>query len=138
MNPITKTLCEDEARLNFLPHYLGPACIAFENRLFHLAHSFLENYSGGYWQFYHLDRNGFICVLERDEAETMSLYSPNGLIASTALETASMALCLMALSSLSFEIRNPATLERVVGCFDVLREFALQHPERETILALID
>ena len=68
----------------------------------------------------------------------MVLHSPNGLSASVSPETASIALCLIALSSLSFEIQDAIILQRVVTCFYALRELALQHLERQTILGLID
>ena len=71
MNPITLTLCEDDARLDFLPHYLGHACVSFETRLFNVAHAYLTNHSGGYWQFHHFSNKGFICLLDGSKAETM-------------------------------------------------------------------
>ena len=135
--PISKTQCEISQRLYFLPHYLGRAHAAFQNRLFYLAKKLLEPYDGGYWEFYHLNNGGFVVVLDDDD--TITVNSPNGSSAAVDAETASIVVCLMTLSDLSFTLQvDSDELHKVVTSFHALREFALEHPSSNTILKLID
>ena len=135
--PISKTQCALGQRLYFLPHYLGRAHAAFQNRLFYLAKQFLEPYDGGYWEFYHLNNGGFVMALDDDD--TITVNSPNGSSAAVDAETASIVVCLMTLSDLSFTLQvDSDELHKVVTSFHALREFALEHPNSNTILKLID
>ena len=134
---ISKTQCEIGRRLYFLPHYLGRAHAAFQNRLFYFAKQLLEPYDGGYWEFYHLSNGGFVMALDDDEAITVN--SPNGSSAAVDAETASIVVCLMTLSDLSFTLQvNSDELHKVVTSFHALRELALEHSSSNTILKLID
>ena len=134
---ISKTQCEIGRRLYFLPHYLGRAHAEFQNRLFYLAKQLLEPYDGGYWEFYHLSNGGFVMALDDDEGITVN--SPNGSSAEVNAETASIVVCLMTLSDLSFTLQADSdALHKVVTSFHALREFALEHPSSNTILKLID
>ena len=135
--PISKTQCAIGQRLYFLPHYLGRAHAAFQNRLFYFAKQLLEPYDGGYWEFYHLSNGGFVMALDDDEAITVN--SPNGSSAAVDAETASIVVCLMTLSDLSFTLQvNSDELHKVVTSFHALRELALEHSSSNTILKLID
>ena len=135
--PISKTQCAIGQRLYFLPHYLGRAHAAFQNRLFYFAKQLLEPYDGGYWEFYHLSNGGFVMALDDDEAITVN--SPNGSSAAVDAETASIVVCLITMSDLSFTLQvDSDELHKVVTSFHALREFALEHPSSNTILKLID
>ena len=135
--PINKTQCAIGQRLYFLPHYLGRAHAVFQNRLFYLAKQFLEPYDGGYWEFYHLSNGGFVMALDDDNAITVN--SPNGSSATVDAETASIVVSLMTLSDLSFNLQTDSDeLHKVVTSFHALREFALEHPNSNTILKLVD
>ena len=135
--PISKTQCAIGQRLYFLPHYLGRAHAEFQNRLFYLAKQLLEPYDGGYWEFYHLSNGGFVMALDDDDAITVN--SPNGSSAEVNAETASIVVCLMTLSDLSFTLQADSdALHKVVTSFHALREFAWEHPSSNTILKLID
>lgn len=135
--PISKTQCALGQRLYFLPHYLGRAHAAFQNRLFYLAKQLLEPYDGGYWEFYHLNNGGFVMALDDDN--TITVNSPNGSSATVDAETASIVVSLMTLSDLSFNLQTDSDeLHKVVTSFHALREFALEHPNSNTILKLVD
>ena len=135
--PISKTQCALGQRLYFLPRYLGRAHAVFQNRLFYLSKQFLEPYDGGYWEFYHLSNSGFVMALDDDDAITVN--SPNGSSAEVNAETASIVVCLMTLSDLSFTLQADSdALHKVVTSFHALREFAWEHPSSNTILKLID
>ena len=105
--PISKTQCVIGQRLYFLPHYLGRAHAVFQNRLFYLAKQLLEPYDGGYWEFYHLSNGGFVMTLDDDD--TITVNSSNGSSAEVDAETASIVVCLMTLSDLSFNYRSIQT-----------------------------
>ena len=134
---VSKTQCTLGQRLYFLPHYLGRAHAVFQNCLFYLAKQFLEPYDGGYWEFYHLSNGGFVMALDDENAITVN--SPNGSSATVDAETASIVVCLMTLSDLSFNLQTDSDeLHKVVTSFHALREFALEHPNSNTILKLVD
>ena len=135
--PISKTQCEISQRLYFLPHYLGRAHAEFQNRLFYLVKQLLEPYDGGYWEFYHLSNGGFVMALDDDD--TITVNSPNGSSAEVDAETASIVVCLMTMSDLSFTLQAASDeLHKVITSFHALRDFALEHPSSNTILKLID
>ena len=135
--PISKTQCAIGQRLYFLPHYLGRADAVFQNRLFYFAKQFLEPYDGGYWEFCHLSNGGFVMALDDDD--TITVNSPNGSSAAVDAETASIVVCLMTLSDLSFNLQvDSDELHKVITSFHALREFALEHPNSNTILKLVD
>ena len=134
---VSKTQCTLGQRLYFLPHYLGRAHAVFQNCLFYLAKQFLEPYDGGYWEFYHLSNGGFVMALDDDN--TITVNSPNGSSATVDAETASIVVSLMTLSDLSFNLQTDSDeLHKVVTSFHALREFALEHPNSNTILKLVD
>ena len=134
---VSKTQCTLGQRLYFLPHYLGRAHAVFQNCLFYLAKQFLEPYDGGYWEFYHLSNGGFVMAL--DDHNTITVNSPNGSSATVDAETASIVVSLMTLSDLSFNLQTDSDeLHKVVTSFHALREFALEHPNSNTILKLVD
>ena len=135
--PISKTQCVIGQRLYFLPHYLGRAHAVFQNCLFYLAKQLLEPYDGGYWEFYHLSNGGFVMTL--DDNDTITVNSPNGYSAEVDAETASIVVCLMTLSDLSFTLQADSDeLHKVITSFHALRELALEHSSSNTILKLID
>ena len=116
---------------------MGRAHAVFQNCLFYLAKQLLEPYDGGYWEFYHLNNGGFVVALDDDD--TIVVNSPNGSTAEVDAETASIVVCLMTLSDLSFTLQvNSDELHKVITSCHALREFALEHPSSNTILKLID
>ena len=136
---ITRSECLASECLDFLPHYFGNACIAFENRLYAFAQFLLPEYTGGQWSFHHLSNKGCLSVLERDKDATLLLVSPNGLNARMDAVTASIAVNLMALSDLSFAThQNPRLCGQVSRLFHALRDYALEQPNASEILAAID
>ena len=124
-------------RMGFLPKYLGRAHVQFQSHVYVFAHQLIKGYDGGYWEFYHLSNGGFL--MEWNNSNNMTINSPNGSCAEVDTDTASIVLNLMVLSDLSFTLLNDTnTLDKVVHCFNALREFALNHPNSATILKLID
>ena len=135
--PIHKTHCSIHQRMDFLPQYIGNAHIEFQNRIYFFAQQFIEGYDGGYWEFYHLSNGGL--MMEWDNSDNITVNSPNGSSASVDAETASIVVCLMTLSDLSFNLQvDSDELHKVVTSFHALREFALEHQSSNTILKLID
>ena len=74
-----------------------------------------------------------------DDDDAITVNSPNGSSAEVNAETASIVVCLMTLSDLSFTLQADSdALHKVVTSFHALREFAWEHPSSNTILKLID
>lgn len=137
--PITRIECLESERLDFLPHYFGDACVAFENRLYAFAQFLLPEYTGGQWSFHHLSNKGCLSVLERDKDTTLLLVSPNGFNARMDAVAASIVVNLMAMSDLSFALQHqPSLCAQVSRLFHALRDYALEHPKADDILAAID
>ena len=137
--PITRIECLESERLDFLPHYFGDACVAFENRLYAFAQFLLPEYTGGYWSFHHLSNKGCLSALERDEDSTLLLVSPNGFNARMDAVAASIVVNLMTMSDLSFALQHqPSLCAQVSRLFHALRDYALEHPKVNDILAAID
>ena len=137
--PITRIVCLEAGLLDFLRHYFGDACIAFENRLYAFAQFLLPEYTGGYWSFHHLSNKGCFSALERDEGSTLLLVSPNGFNARMGVFSASIVVNLMAMSDLSFALQHqPSLCAQVSRLFHALRDYALEHPKADDILAAID
>ena len=136
---ITRSECLASECLDFLPHYFGNACIAFENRLYAFAQFLLPEYTGGQWSFHHLSNKGCLSVLERDKDATLLLVSPNGFNACMDAVTASIVVNLMAMSDLSFALQHqPSLCAQVSRLFHALRDYALEQPNASEILAAID
>ena len=74
-----------------------------------------------------------------DDNDTITVNSPNGYSAEVDAETASIVVCLMTLSDLSFTLQADSDeLHKVITSFHALRELALEHSSSNTILKLID
>lgn len=56
---ITRHEVAEDARLGFLERHLGASCMRFEMTVYGLADRFSADYSGGFWQFYTLQPDGF-------------------------------------------------------------------------------
>jgi hypothetical protein len=92
-------------------------------------------YTGGYWNFLCLSNGGFFMAPSRDEHFDVS--APNGFTGTLSAEALGIAACLYTFSHASFgdeAVLTSACAEH----FHQLREFALQHPAVDELLAVID
>lgn len=130
---ITATLCPDEERLDFLPHYCGKHFLQFENSVFAIMQEYATDYNGGYWQFYRLSNGGFYIALEDDKRHQVE--NPNNYFSGEmSTEALSLGVNLFALNVLTWKTED----QKLVDHYYALRDFASEHAEAAQIMGFID
>ncbi len=129
---IVATLVPENYRLGFLPRHFGLKCMRIENAVYGHMGRLCPGYTGSYWDFADLSNGG--CYLA-PRGGAYALVAPNGFEATVSAEVAGLIASLYAFSHLSFQFE---TDEVFSDRFHQLREFVLEHPEAQVILAAID
>lgn len=136
MEPITRTECPEDKRLNFLPRHIGEDSGQFLHYE-HLTFSFLEkaspDYGGGFWSFYNLSNGGFYMApaLERP---LRIIWEDNYFDSEMSPDAAGICVSLMAQNAFAWEI----DIDRFGEKFHALRDYAAQHEEAHLIYSFID
>lgn len=138
-NTLTATLLPDELRIDFWPQYFGniPQWIILEPHIFAWMDRLCADYSGGIWCFYTLSNGGAFMAPEPDgdDDEKWTLFNPmNGNGAEMSAEAAGIAACLMAYSHHAMRTECDA----MTAHYYHLRDYALNHPECNAIMHIID
>ncbi|WP_227660520.1 antirestriction protein [Hafnia alvei] len=136
---LTATLAPDEQRGSFWPQHFGriPQWIVLEPYIFSWMDRLCADYSGGIWQFYTLSNGGAFMAPEPDEDsdEAWELFNAmNGNGAEMSAEAAGIAVCLMAYSHHACRTGCEAMTEHYYR----LRDYAINHPECNAIMHIID
>jgi hypothetical protein len=131
---ITATQVPDDDRLGFLPRHFGAHMMIVERALYAELRQLCAEYRGGWWNFYDLSNGG--CYLAPGGVETFHLQVPgNGFDGRLSADATGVTVTLFALSHLSFRFPSiPIFSDR----FYQLRDFAIEHGERQLIFAAID
>jgi len=127
----------DEQRAAFWPQHFGriPLWITLEPRIFAWMDRFCAGYSGGIWNFYSLSNGGAFMAPDAGSDEQWSLFnSMNGNGGELSAEAAGIAVCLMAYSHHACRTECDAMTEHYYR----LRDYALNHPECNAIMHIID
>ncbi|MFZ2610576.1 MAG: antirestriction protein, partial [Raoultella planticola] len=108
--------------------------ITLEPRIFAWMDRLCADYSGGVWAFYTLSNGGAFMAPEENEGpwSLFNILSGNG--ADMSAEAAGIASCLMAYSHHACRTECDAMTEQYYR----LRDYALNHPERNAIMYIID
>ena len=136
----TDTLCatpvKDEQRLRFWPQHFGciPQWITLEPHIFSGMERLCADYSGGGWAFYTLSNGGAFMAPEESDGLWSLFNILNGNGAEMSAEAAGIAACLMAYSHHACRTECDAMTEHYYR----LRDYALNHPERNAIMHIID
>jgi hypothetical protein len=131
-----------EQRIQFLPDY---ELVTHESLLYSLADKHFKDYTGGYWDFYHISST---IDSQEDSAPLMVLDQVDPIIISnddnysgpftTDPITASVAINMLFLSRVSFLSHNP----RHVDYFHILREWAFDlyndQIDQEVVVSITD
>ena len=138
-NTLIVTLLPDEQRIGFWPQHFGsiPQWMTLEPHIFAWMDLFCADYCGGIWQFYTLSNGGAFIAPEPDgdDVEKWTLFNPmNGNDVEMSAEAAGIAACLMAYSHHAMRTECDAMTEHYYR----LRDYALQHPECNAIMRIID
>lgn len=134
---LTATPVPDEQRMEFWPHHFGniPQWITLEPQVFAWMDRFCADYSGGIWNFYSLNNGGAFMAPETDSDAFWSLFNAmNGNAADMSAEAAGIAVCLVAYSHHACRTECDAMTEH----YWRLRDYALNHPECNAIMRIID
>lgn len=134
---LAATLVPDEQRVGFWPQHFGsiPQWITLESTVFSWMDRLCAEYCGGVWQFYTLSNGAAFMVPEADSDALWSLFnSMNGNGGEMSAEAAGIAVCLMAYSHHACRTECDAMTEHYYR----LRDYALVHPECNTIMHIID
>ncbi|MGE5980261.1 antirestriction protein [Klebsiella aerogenes] len=134
---LTATLVQDEQRISFWPGHFGsiPQWIILEPAVFAWMDRFCTDYHGGIWQFYTLSNGGAFMAPDTGSEEQWTLFnSMNGNGGELSAEAAGIAVCLLAYSHHACRTQCDAMTEHYYR----LRDYALNHPECNTIMHIID
>ena len=133
---LTTTVVPDEERLRFWPQHFGsiPQWITLEPCIFACMDRLCADYSGGVWAFYTLSNGGAFMAPEESDGPWSLFNILNGNGAEMSAEAAGIAACLMAYSHHACRTECDAMTEHYYR----LRDYALNHPERNAIMHIID
>lgn len=121
-----------EAHVNDLFGYQFP--VKVEPLIYYWADRLSLDYRGGYWEFQHLNNEGFF--IYPGSPSQFKVSSENGYEGTMSSEAFGVTVCLFAFSQLSIEENG---LQRFYSMmFHLLRDYALDHAEAGAILAAID
>lgn len=129
--PITAKLVPDHDRLKFLPRLFGTAMVRIESEIYDAMSELCSEYTGGYWHFYTLSNGGFYMAPATSGPMRLQVDG-NGYDGLMSGDAAGIVAVLMMFSHTSFSDENFSAY------FHALREFALEHAERDAIFAAID
>lgn len=134
---ITSSVVPDELRIGFWPQHFGsiPQWITLEPRIFAWMDRLCIDYHVGVWNFSMLSNGGAFIAPESESDEKWALFnSMNGNGAELTSEAAGIVACLMTYSHHACRTECDAMTEHYYR----LRDFALNHPECNSIMHLID
>ncbi|HHR1401307.1 TPA: antirestriction protein [Klebsiella oxytoca] len=133
---LAATVVPDEERLRFWPQRFGsiPQWITLEPCIFAWMDRLYADYIGGVWAFYTLSNGGAFMAPEESEGPWSLFNILNGNGAEMSAEAAGIAACLMAYSHHACHTACDAMTEHYYR----LRDYALNHPERNAIIYIID
>jgi hypothetical protein len=123
----------NDERLQILPRHFGRHMLTVEYAVYAFMRKLAKEYTGGFWRYVELSNGGFYMAPEH-EATFNICVDTNGFEGEMSADAAGIAVCLFALSHLSFQIQH----DSIARHFHQLRDFALEHAEASMILAAID
>jgi hypothetical protein len=122
----------EHARMGTLQRHFGMHMLTVEGRIYDLLSRFCSTYDGGYWRFHHLSNGGF--YMSPPDGTYRLTVEGNGFEGCMSADASGVAVCLFAFSHMSFEYAT----DIFSAHYHQLRDFALEHPEAESIFAAID
>jgi len=131
---ITRTLVDDDHRMDFLPKHLGIRNLFRGQDLYmdYLAR-LSDDYKGGYWEFYDLSNGGWYAAPRTGKRYRMH-WEGNGYTGEMSADAAGITASLFAINQLANSTRE----DKLIAAYHLLREYAVQHAEWEEIYQAID
>ncbi|MEL5210392.1 antirestriction protein [Serratia nevei] len=132
---LTASLVNNEDRLSFWLQHFGdiPQWLHLESPIFSWLNLLCKDYHGDYWEFYTLS-NGGAFIIPSTEGEYMLFNALNGNSATVGHEAAGIIACLITYSHHACRTECDAMTEHYYR----LRDYALNHPESNAIMRIID
>lgn len=136
---ITKKIVNGKYRGGVLPRFIGSKFLIFEQTIYGYTDHFVEDYSGGFWQFYELTNGGFYMSLDSEKELTFE-NDDNYFSESVDADTMSIIINLYVYNHLSFKYyeSDVESAERFIRLYSLLLEYAKQHQQASTIFRAID
>ncbi|WP_418346473.1 antirestriction protein [Serratia liquefaciens] len=132
---LTATLVPDADRQSFWLQHFGniPQWLRIESPIFSWLDLLCKDYHGDYWEFYTLS-NGGAFIIPSTEREYALFNALNGNSATVGHEAAGIIACLITYSHHACRTECDAMTEHYYR----LRDYALNHPECNAIMRIID
>lgn len=131
---VTATAVPEGQRRGFLPKLFGQHFMKGEAYVYAWMSRLCEEYQGGYWEFYDLSNGGgFLAPTHRQTPMKLS-WASNYFEGSMTAEAAGIVATLYALSHLANETGDDLLIDH----YDLLRDYAQEHPEAGLIFGAID
>ena len=134
MEIITKSLCQPEDRLDFLPRHVGAKFLSYEQAIYRMMDKHCQGYTGGFWDYYTLSNGGFFMAYDQPDRGFRVEQPLNYYEGVMSAEAASIGVNLYVQNTFAWQV-DP---ERFSDAYHALRDFAAQHPEGGEILRFID
>ncbi len=133
-SPVTASLVEADARLNFLPAFFGPRLmIRGEAVVYGWLGALSKDYDGGYWNFYMLSNGGFFMAPAGSKLLCV-VCEGNGFDGELSPDAVGIVATLFALCQLA----NESGEDHIIHLYHLLREYLHEHPEGGKIYGAID
>jgi hypothetical protein len=133
---ITKNQVPDHLRIQHTAALFGMNFpLKFEPVVYTITGNIVEEYDGGYWEFYELSNGGFYMAPHSDTPFNVSCE--NGFEGVLSADALGIAACLYAYSHLSFSGKSGFD-ETCARQYHWLRDYMLEHAEAAAILGAID
>lgn len=133
---ITSSLVPEEERLSTIERLFGMHFpLAIEPFIYDITRHISDDYTGGYWSYYTLSNGGFF--MQPEYRYTYHAVCNNGFTGNVSEETLGITACLYTYSNLSFS-KHTALSRVCANHYHRLREFAIEHPNAQTILRATD
>ncbi|BEO60043.1 hypothetical protein SMQE30_04660 [Serratia marcescens] len=132
---LTASLVSDADRLSFWLQHFGdiPQWLHLESPIFSWLNLLCKDYHGDYWEFYTLN-NGGAFIIPSTEGEYILFNALNGNSATVGHEAAGIIACLITYSHHACRTECDAMTEHYYR----LQDYALNHPECNAIMRIID
>jgi hypothetical protein len=135
MNQIKRVLIKESDRVTHTANLFGfHFPIHLEPLIYATADRLSTDYTGGYWDFYTLSNGGFYMAPAGDTI--LHVCCENGFEGELSADAFGITACLYTYSHLSFS--GILIADMCAQQYHGLREYALDHPEAEGIMAAID
>ncbi len=123
----------DAQRMEMLPKYFKGHFLAAESAIYNQMRYIIDEYKGGFWEYYELSNGGFFMAPRGDHK--YDFYVPSsGNEGQLSAQAAGITACLFAFSHMSFK---PNT-DHIADLYHLLKEYACEHAEASSILWACD